>query len=398
MDGVQKICMALLLAALMVVTVGCGSSVGFSEAPSTAAAQEQATDKDPLGTTPDPTSGKKTHTDTFIIQGEITAPLDLVWIIDNSGSMEDEVRNVENNLRRFIEQVKSKTDLRMAVISAQSGTEGVRVPAVAGINVRVIDRQVESNDALTILALSFCSDAEVAKGTSAFSAIPLYLRVENFSYSQFCAVSKLQSQLYPEYSNQLVHQGLGDNRFYRPEAAKAFIIVTDDNSNPDAWVYVRGINTSWPDVAWDVWTNGLTANRFHSHVKARFGAQRVKTFSFIDPVGQMARPTKNCGYIKGTEYIRLASLTGGETFDICETNWSAHFDRLTQSVLTHAQRQFALSKYPNLTDATIKSVLIDGRTVASSNYSYESGHLTVSAALIEAAVGKTLTVTYEGNW
>lgn len=379
----------VFLSLALLATTACNQDVGFSEDASTGVNDQDTPGPGPGPDPEPPPPGAKIQTDGFTVRADTSGALDLVWVVDNSGSMSEEAANVEKNLARFITQVKTKTDLRMAVISAQSGSQGVRVPATPGLDLRVIDHQVESFNPLTLLALSFCSDAQIAKGASAFSSPPLIVRLNDHGFERFCALAKLQeSGVPPEYSIKLVTNALSDNRFYRADAAKAFIVVTDDNSEPDMWVYP---NIMWPSVTWEAWENGLTAGRFHSHLKARFVDQRAKVFSFLDPIGLDKRPSSECGNYPGKEYINLAKLTEAKTYDICEPDWTPHFDNLINSVVTLAQTQFKLTKTGVI---AVTEVRIGGNVIAPSLYSFAAGYLSVDTALVESSIGKSLSVTY----
>lgn len=387
----------MILLALILLSA-CQGNVGFTEVDNASVAQGGGDDQDGGGGgSPHTPSKYSRETESFVVQGQnVNAPLDLVWIIDNSGSMSEEAQQVESNLGKFIDVVKSKTDLRMAVVSAQSGPQGVRVPASATSIVKVVDFQVESWDALTLLAMSFCDDQKIARGADAFSAIPRTLRMDDLKDEEFCALISLQVKpphIYHSRANRLIQNNLGDARFYRDDAAKAFVIVSDDDSVTQ-WTLTEGFDYGWPDVPWSFWINGISAKNFQSKLARRFPTQPYKVFSFIDPVGASKRPKADCGYVKGQQYLNLSSATKGMSFDICEQDWSKHFDHLIDSVVALAQNQFKLKHGSRVRQ--IVEVKINGTVVPPSMYALSSnGALELDRSVTDSAIGKTVQVIYE---
>lgn len=85
----------------------------------------------------------------------VTLPADIVWVIDNSGSMELEEARVQDNMNAFAEQIAdSGIDYRVVVITDR---DHVRVPPPLGGSDRLleIDREVGSNDPLQIVLSTY---------------------------------------------------------------------------------------------------------------------------------------------------------------------------------------------------------------------------------------------------
>jgi hypothetical protein len=60
-------------------------------------------------------------TETFSISAVKTAkPLDMIWVVDNSGSMSEEAANVRNNLTNFISALDKSVDMKFLLISQKS--------------------------------------------------------------------------------------------------------------------------------------------------------------------------------------------------------------------------------------------------------------------------------------
>lgn len=78
-------------------------------------------------------------------------PLDIIWVVDSSGSMENEAMRVQDNLNRFSLAIDAvDIDYRVVMITTSSF---VSVPPPLGTSprYRLIDRGVSSNEALQVL-------------------------------------------------------------------------------------------------------------------------------------------------------------------------------------------------------------------------------------------------------
>lgn len=111
--------------------------------------------------------------------------LDLIWVIDNSGSMSNEIEQVRINFSNFIQTAQNFSNLKLALISADTasrGQLGIDLPeAILNENFIQVNQAVGSYDSLDLLS-----------------------------------------------RNLLEANGLGS--FLRRNAHKAFVFVTDDDS------------------------------------------------------------------------------------------------------------------------------------------------------------------------
>lgn len=106
-------------------------------------------------------------------------PVDIIWVIDNSGSMSEEESRVQNNINSFAATIAmSGADYRVIMITAKSD---INVPPPLGGGPRLlhIDQKVGSHDALQLIL-----------------------------------------QRYPDYKD-----------FLRPGAVRHFVVVSDDDSD-----------------------------------------------------------------------------------------------------------------------------------------------------------------------
>ena len=102
---------------------------------------------------------KKTHCDNFTF-GQTSRPVDIVWVIDQSGSMGDEIKSVRNNMNLFSGAIaKAKVDYRVILLAARyndkDNHEVCIPPPLASANCKdgprfkQIDQHIESHDALS---------------------------------------------------------------------------------------------------------------------------------------------------------------------------------------------------------------------------------------------------------
>ncbi len=201
------------------------------------------------------------------------APVDIVWIIDSSGSMREEAEIVQNNINGFASAIgASGVDFRVVVITSSAF---VTVPDPLGSDtarLRFLDEAVNSSESLT----------------------------------------KLLARL-DVYSD-----------FLRPEAVQHFVVTTDDES----------------ELRWDRFRSDMLerlGKDFLFHAVASPDERHCMTVPFL---GMICEPgcegTFGDAADVGAEYYRLAEETGGETYSICESDWSPLFTRLQTSVVVSA--------------------------------------------------------------
>lgn len=86
---------------------------------------------------------------------EVTRPVDILWVIDNSGSMSEEETRVQNNMNSFVQSIaNSGVDYHVVVIT---DTSSVNVPPPLGGSPRYlgVDQFVNSNDPLERLHAAY---------------------------------------------------------------------------------------------------------------------------------------------------------------------------------------------------------------------------------------------------
>jgi hypothetical protein len=210
-----------------------------------------------------------------------TFPVDIVWVVDNSGSMSQEIAQVESNINNQFTSIiaASGLDYRVAVIS-DKGTGSLEIcvnPPLAGPVCsnnpplfRIVDQNVQSTDSLS-LTLSTYDSANAA---------------------------------------------LNWSTFVRMDAVKVFIEVTDDNS-------------------------AMSAATFDTQLLAKnpagmFGTAQARNYVFHSIIGiENNNPGVKCptAVNTGSVYQDLSNLTGGMMFSVCSTDYSPIFNAIAGSVV-----------------------------------------------------------------
>lgn len=201
---------------------------------------------------------------------EAFAPIDIVWVVDTSGSMRNEAERVQENMQRFATAIGGVgLDWHVVVISTQDYVN-VPEPLASDPRYRLINRPVSSSEPLRALL-----------------------------------------DEWPRYQD-----------FLRRSALIHFIAVTDDESD-----------LPWMDFQRQMRLNLERNFIFHTISSEVAGppsfmypeGQPCQTSAGFPPEGA-AEP--------GVQYWELASATGGRTFSICTPSeeWASLFDSLTAAI------------------------------------------------------------------
>lgn len=247
--------------------------------------------------------------------------IDIVWAIDTSGSMSEEVEQVQRNLGNFTASLASRSDVRLLVVAERP------TGAALGIGIelrpqsserRQLEIPVGSTNALAILAAGICN-----------SFFGLY---DPDGSEIVCG----RNVGYIESGHQVASAGGRLRSAIRPDSKVVMVVVTDDNAM------------------------GVDDRNFLSLIKTQLNGRQPTIYAFR---GVQSRP--GCRIANpGFAYDQLASATGGRVFDICTPDWSPNFSTLAASVTNLVSLTFSL-KAPV---KTIQSVTVDGRSLSEADY------------------------------
>ena len=300
----------------------CGSNeFAFSTITSSASVKRQEVD---LG------GGVVQVTDKFVVRAEKQSMIDMVWVVDNSGSMSQEAAHVRNNVLAFATAAEKEARLKMALISLISNKGyGTYLPdslkAAGGLE---INATVSSHNALVMLGAALCVDPNMP----------------------FCAeykVSNAQGKL---------------NGFFRDGAKKLFVIVTDDESQISSSTFLQFLNDKYPN-------------------------ERARIFGFVG-LGAGVSP---CQAKTGQQYVNLSSESAGAVYNICSEDWTSHFSELTQAVSVIANYEYEL-KVSQIKE--IISVKINGAVLSPAAYTIQNGVLSLNPTTSMSLAGGELEIVY----
>jgi len=229
-------------------------------------------------------------------------PVDVIVAVDTSGSMQEESVNVQNNINKMSDYLKaSGVDYRVVMIATPPnplfpppfGPPSICVPPPLG-------------------------------GASCASNPPLYRQVPE-TIGSTNALAKILS----------TYDSSGKwNDFLRPEAFKAFIVVTDDNATSPTPVPVH--------------------TTFDTELLKRgsgtFGTSTARKYIFYPICGAKdSDPTQVCGsgmVNNGQTYVDLAKLTGGRTYQLCTTDFGPAFSGVGKGLAAAVACEILVPKPP----------------------------------------------------
>jgi hypothetical protein len=206
-------------------------------------------------------------------------PADILFVIDNSGSMSMEIASVAANMNQFSTKIiASGIDVHVVVISSYPSDDGL------------------------------CIDAPLGSGgcPAKDNKPPTFLHV-NSKVGSSNALQKLLDH-YPDYKDVL-----------RPDAAKHVVVVTDDNSD---------LGSNAFDAAFKALDPGFAEYKFH----AICGAKDSGDFLWCAQNAVCCAFTADAGSV----YIDLINKTGGEWGDLCLQDFTPVFNVLSTEVIAEA--------------------------------------------------------------
>lgn len=203
----------------------------------------------------------------------VTLPSDIIWVVDQSGSMNQETQYVQQQINAFASAIEtSGIDFHVVMIARKAGGNAICVPAPLGGTA--------------------CGD------NTRFKLVNQYVDSRN---GPAVAVSQ-----YPNYSS-----------FLRPEAMKHFIFVTDDDSSQTAATFTNALAAVMP--------TGMFANYKVHGIYGRSATGGKCSGAF----GSAVRA--------GDIYTTLINDTGGAGGVICDNDWTNVFTQIQTAVVTGSQ-------------------------------------------------------------
>jgi len=229
----------------------------------------------------------KLNADATCATAELAAsrpPVDVIVLVDTSGSMSEEMQRVQNNINKMSDYLKaSGVDYRVALIAEAPIFTFPGFPPTG-----------------------MCVPPPLAKANCA-SNPPIYRQVnEGVGSTDGLRILLDTYDTAGKWNDML-----------RPEAFKAFIVVSDDNAT-------SGFTATLPaDIAKEFDTELLKRG------SGTFGTVDKRQYIFYPIVGAKdADLTQKCSgdmVNNGQTYVDLAKLTGGRTYELCATSFEPAF-------------------------------------------------------------------------
>lgn len=268
-------------------------------------------------------------------------PADVVWAIDNSGSMREEMEFVRTNMNSFSQQIsQSGIDVHIVLLSDVLDADAASTPTpVAGMG------GGGPGGGGGRRRNGLCIDMPLGSGSCPEdSKPPSYLHVPRNVGSQNALDIIVMS--YPEWKAQM-----------RPNATKSFVVITDD----DALQKVDPLGLFGPTM---VPTAAERSASFVSMVKAldptgfaAFKAHAIYSFSMCPQAAAI-----------GTVYSELVKTTGGLAGDLCQQDFKPVFDELARGIVqgSHLACEWVIPAVPAGTSFEVDKVNVQYATVATS--------------------------------
>jgi len=213
-------------------------------------------------------------TGTAVTADFVKLPSDIIWVVDQSGSMNQETAYVQQKINDFASLIDaSGVDYHVVMIADPNASNSICVPPPLG--------------------------GPSCGNNTRFRLVPV--KVHSHDGPQLAVTD------YSMYSD-----------FLRPDATKHFVFVTDDNSAMSAAAFTQAVLALPPAGMFD---------GFKVHAIYAYGT----------PGGQGCTGPFGTGAAEGTVYTELVAQTGGARGIICTGDWTQVFHDITQAVVAGAQ-------------------------------------------------------------
>ncbi|MBI3182797.1 MAG: VWA domain-containing protein [Myxococcales bacterium] len=259
---------------------------------------------------------------------QAASKVDVLWVVDNSGSMAPRQENLAKNFQSFIELFsKGSIDFRIAITTTdvfkdQGQFKGT--PRILSSTTPNLANAFSANIKVGITGSPYeagLQAAQMALERQAQTNAPKLAAIEQCK-------TDCQKQSNPLTCSEACPAKTPID-FLRPDAYLYLIFVSDeeDRSSQDIRYYWRAFET-----AKGIGNDGT-----------------VTTAAIIGDV-----PTNSCGATPGARYVGLSSLTGGEVGSVCDVSFATTLRKLATNAVG-LKRKFALSRSPNV--QTIKVLI-----------------------------------------
>jgi hypothetical protein len=303
------------------------------------------------GTIPTPTGGTMNEGGACAeAQSQATLvkePVDIIVVLDNSGSMDEELDAVERNINDNFARILTDGDVDYRMILISRHRKEARNPANPGAE-----------------DTSVCIEAPLSGLAACPSPNPVFS--ERF-YQYFTKIESndsfdvtLDTYAAPfavGFEDRADQAPLGWSAWLRPGAKKVFLEMTDDNEDTPVATFLAGLTTLAPE---HFGTNPAAPNLvFHSIIGVAEKTTPTEPYLPNEPV-----ETDRCPSVttEGRVYQELSILTGGLRFPICGFDaYDVVFRRIAEDVVTRVliACDFAIPPPPAGKDLELDKVAVN---------------------------------------
>jgi hypothetical protein len=250
----------------------------------------------------------------------VKEPIDIILVLDNSGSMDEELASVERNINVNFAGIldTSGVDYRMILISRHRKEE--RNPTMPGAE----DTSVCIEAPLS--GLDTCPSPDPIFSARFFQYFTKIESQDSFDV----ALDTFEPPFATGFEDRADQAPNGWSEWLRPRAKKVFLEMTDDNEDTSSAAFVTGLQTMAPEHFGTDPT--MPSFVFHSIVGVAEKADPTDPYLPTEPI-----ETDRCPSVttEGRTYQELSILTGGLRFPLCGFDaYDVVFRRISEDVVT----------------------------------------------------------------
>jgi hypothetical protein len=306
---------------------------------------------------------KAEQTDRFFQESE--ARVDVLFVVDNSGSMMEEQQSLGQNFAAFLSAAnQASVDYRIGVTttgldSSPGGWSECPGGAQGGENGRLFP---VDNSRPRVITPSTPNAASIFAANTRVG-------VCHWNEQGLDAAHRALSDplMYNQDDPRTAQGNDGNGGFLREDAKLAIIFLSDEEDF-----------SSQPVSFYETYFLALKGN----------DKSKLSINAITGPMDLSTCPTSSSS---GSRYMRLAEATGGVVESICTPNWAASLEKLSNSAFG-PNRRFTLSEEP--ADSTRIVVTVDGVQVTT-GWQYEAGSNSILFERTAAPPpGSLIEVTY----
>ncbi len=252
---------------------------------------------------------------------QAASKIDVLWVVDNSGSMAPRQDNLARNFSSFIDLfTRSSIDYRIAVTT----TDIFKDKGALKGNPRVITPQTAN------VSAAFSNNIKVGIAGSPYEA-GLEAGRMAIDAQKAANVQTIEQCKRSCASNKPACLTACDEKkdfaFLRPDAFLYLVFVSDeeDESREDVRFYYRYFET----------------------------VKGIGNDGMVTTAAIMGAESNTCGATPGVRYKEMSDLTGGEVGNICDTAFGATLKKLATNAVG-LKRKFALQEKPNVMTVEVR--------------------------------------------